>query len=142
MAFSITAGSTRPNTNCRIQRLPTSTTAPMTVASSAVIQISCRAAAQALCRSRRPRYWLTTTAPPVASAANTWISKTFTESTSEMPDTAASPTRDTIIVSAMPTVTASSCSTISGRISAHSARVENSGFACTLSIRFIPPVQK
>ena len=47
------------------------------------------------------------------------------ESTKETPDTAASPQLATITVSAMPMVTASSCSTTSGQIRRLSARFEN-----------------
>ncbi len=45
----------------------------------------------------------------------------FRESTSAMPETAASPTEVIITVSAMPTVMANSCSRISGMISCLSA---------------------
>ena len=57
-----------------------------------------------------------------------------------MPDTAASPAEDTITVSAMPTVTSKSCSTISGRISRQSDRAVNIGrsgaFHCTAGSPF------
>ena len=72
-------------------------------------------------------YWPATTAPPVASAAKTLISRIIMLSTSETPDTADSPTLATMMESAMPTSTASSCSTIRGRIKAVSARLVNSG---------------
>ena len=50
----------------------------------------------------------------------------FRLSTSEMPETAASPTLATIMVSAMPMVTASSCSITSGTISLRRPSFENS----------------
>lgn len=68
----------------------------------------------AFSRSLRPRYWEATTAPPVASAENILISSTLMESTREIPDTAASPQVETIMVSIMPMVTASNCSSMSG----------------------------
>ncbi len=49
------------------------------------------------------------------------MSRTFTWSTREMPETAASPTVETITVSAIPTVTSKSCSSTKGRISLQSA---------------------
>ena len=64
-----------------------------------------------------PRKCPETTAPPVARAENTLISKMLTVSTSETPETAASPAAETIIVSAIPTAIARICSMISGIIS-------------------------
>ena len=64
-----------------------------------------------------PRYWLVTTAPPVASAANTVMMSWLIISTSETPEMAASPTDETMTVSAMPTSTLSVCSIISGQSS-------------------------
>ena len=55
--------------------------------------------------------------PPVASAANAFCSSTFTASTKDTAETAASPTRATIMESARPTVMASSCSITIGIIS-------------------------
>lgn len=46
-------------------------------------------------------------------------------STNDTPDTAASPTFATIIESAIPTSTASNCSTISGMINAVNALLSN-----------------
>ena len=67
----MTAGSALPNTNVRMCPLKMSTGTAMATESSSIAYISWRAEVQALSRSRRPRYWLATTAPPVASAANT-----------------------------------------------------------------------
>ena len=53
-----------------------------------------------------PIYWEATTAPPVATAANTLIKSVLIISTSDTPEVAASPTLETIIVSTIPTVTA------------------------------------
>ena len=78
--------------------------------------------------SLAPKYWLTTTAPPVASAANSTMMRLLTISTKLTPEMAASPQRETIIVSAMPTVTSSSCSTSSGPVRTSRSRSENSGF--------------
>ena len=57
------------------------------------------------------------TAPPVARADRIWIIKIFRLSTRLTLDTAASPTPDTIRVSAMPMVTDKNCSASSGKIS-------------------------
>ena len=57
-------------------------------------------------------------APPVANAANMLIRSTITWSTSDTPDTAASPTLEIIIESAMPTSIARNCSIMRGMISA------------------------
>ena len=51
---------------------------------------------------------------------------------------AASPQRDTIMVSAMPTVTSSSCSTSSGPVSSSSSFCVNSGFRPPKSGFFVP----
>ena len=85
--------------------------------------------ADALARSRfcTPINCDDTTAPPVASAAKILISKMLIISTREIPDTAASPTDETMIVSTIPTVTASACSMMSGIISFLSAWFVNSG---------------
>ena len=72
-------------------------------------------------------YWLVTTAPPVASALMIWIIRVLKLSTRLTPDTAASPTEDTIKVSARPMVTLSACSAISGSSSATSACRGNRG---------------
>ena len=68
-----------------------------------------------------PRCWLVTTAPPVASAPNSVMI-----STSDTPEIAASPTDDTITVSAMPTRISSICSMMSGQSSVSSWRLVNS----------------
>ena len=65
--------------------------------------------------SLRPRYWLAMTAPPVASALSSWIISTLKESTRLTPETAASPTEETIRVSARPMEMLRACSATSGR---------------------------
>ena len=75
---------------------------------------SCFEASFALPLSRRPRYWATTTAPPVESAENIWMMSVLILSTSDTPDTTASPEVVTITVSAMPTVFSKNCSITSG----------------------------
>ena len=77
-------------------------------------QISCVAAWLAFSFSFLPRYCPATTAPPVASAAKTLIRSTMILSTKETPETAASPTFATIMLSAIPTSTDKSCSITSG----------------------------
>ena len=56
-------------------------------------------------------------APPVPKAAKIFITSVLMLSTSETPLITASPSEDTITVSAMPTDMASACSIISGIIS-------------------------
>ena len=84
------------------------------------------AAVRAFLCSCRPRYWETTTAPPVASAEKIWISRILMESTNDIPETAASPAEVTITVSAIPTAIARNCSTISGTMSLRSICREKS----------------
>ena len=86
-------------------------------------------AALALARlgSRWPMYWLATTAPPVASALSSWIISTLKESTRLTPETAASPTEETIRVSARPMEMLRACSATSGRKSEMSCWRLNSG---------------
>ena len=90
--------------------------------SSALSRMSWPELASAFFCSRAPRYWLTTTAPPVASAANSTMMRLLIISTRLTPEMAASPQRDPIMVSAMPTVTSSSCSTSSGPTSSNNSR--------------------
>jgi hypothetical protein len=74
-------------------------------------------------------YWLVTTAPPVASAVMIWIIRVLKLSTRLTPETAASPTDETIRVSARPMVTLRACSAMSGSSSATSCcRVNIGGF--------------
>ena len=63
-----------------------------------------------------PRYWDATTAPPVANAENRNTNRFDTESTSDTPDTAYSPTRATMMVSIIPIVTDRRVSTKRGMI--------------------------
>ena len=72
-------------------------------------------------------YWLVTTAPPVARALMIWIIRVLKLSTRLTPETAASPTDDTIRVSARPMVTLRACSAMSGSSSATSACRVKSG---------------
>ena len=113
----MTAASALPKRACRMSLLPGMQTATSPKETSVVTVKSCLAAAFALGWSSRPRYWDATIEPPVESAAKTLSSSRLIESTSETPETAASPTLDTMKVSAMPTVAASTCSMISGMIS-------------------------
>ena len=52
--------------------------------------------------------------PPAASAANTWITSTLIESTSDTAEIAADPTLLTIIVSAVPIIEFNNCSRTTG----------------------------
>ena len=87
----------------------------------------CAAAFLASFGSCRPMYWLVTTAPPVARALMIWIIRVLKLSTRLTPETAASPTEETISVSARPMVTLSACSAISGSSRAMSCCRVNSG---------------
>ena len=101
-------------------------------------RISCPALLLALFCSLAPRNWLTTTAPPVASAENSTMIRLLIMSTRLTPEMAASPQRDTIMVSAMPTVTARNCSTSSGQVSFNNCDWVNSGFRPPNSGAFSP----
>ena len=90
-----------------------------------VIKISWLADWQALSLLLCPRYWEDTTAPPVATAAKILINRVLTISTKDTPEVAASPAFDTIMVSTIPTDTASICSTIRGSISRFKSWLEN-----------------
>ena len=72
---------------------------------------------QASLRRFAPMNCEATTAPPVASAENSAISTLQNMSTSETPEIAASPSAETITVSAMPTKMLSVCSIRSGKSS-------------------------
>ena len=87
----------------------------------------CAAARLASFGSPRPMYWLVTTAPPVASALMIWIIRVLKLSTRLTPETAASPTDDTIRVSARPMDTLKACSAMSGSSRATSCWRVNSG---------------
>ena len=73
-------------------------------------------------------YWLVTTAPPVARAVMVWINRVLKVSTRLTPETAASPTEETIRVSARPMVTLRVCSATRGSSSAISCRRVKMGF--------------
>ena len=85
---------------------------------------SCVAALHADFSSFLPIYCPATTAPPVASAAKILMIRIIILSTSDTPDTAASPTFATIIESAIPTKTANNCSITKGPIRFASSRLE------------------
>ena len=107
---------------------PTTTTAATRTLKLDMMNRICAAAARAFFSSRWPMYWLATTAPPVASAVMIWIIRVLKVSTRLTPDTAASPTDDTMRVSARPMVTLRACSAISGSSSAVSCWRVNKGF--------------
>ena len=114
----------------------------ITTAQMVINHTSCSAAWQAFSFLCCPRYWPATTAPPVPNAANTLMSSTMILSTRDTPDTAASPTLATMMLSAIPTRTASICSMISGMMRAISARLSNRyGFfsVCSVLIFKISP---
>ena len=100
-------------------------------------QYSCAALWRAFCSSCRPIYWLAITAPPVASAETIWMIKMFRLSTSDTLDTAASPTPETISVSAIPMVTLKICSRNSGQIRVTSLRRSNRGAWVCMAISFL-----
>lgn len=106
-----------PKNRCSMGRLSRTTIRPISTPAKITVYNSCLAdlLASSLCLA--PRHWEVTTAPPVASAAMILNIRILIMSTSETPDTAASPTEEIIMVSAMPTVMASACSKISGMIS-------------------------
>ena len=89
-------------------------------------------------------YWLATTAPPVASAVMICIIRVLKVSTRLTPDTAASPTDDTMRVSARPMVTLRACSAMSGSSRAVSCWRVNKGFVSNfvLVIRSSAPPPK
>ena len=75
---------------------------------------TCLADSSARSLSLQPRYWLHRIVPPVAIEANRYITSLFMESTRETPDTAASPTLETMMVSTVPIRESITCSIISG----------------------------
>ena len=123
---------------------PTTTTAATRMLKLDMMNMICAAAARALFSSRWPMYWLATTAPPVASAVMICIIRVLKVSTRLTPDTAASPTDDTIRVSARPMVTLRACSAMSGSSRAVSCWRVNKGFVSNfvLVIRSSAPPPK
>ena len=113
-ALSITSDSIAPNNNLSMDLFPIIDTSIKPAAMTKATVISWVAALDALLGFWLPRYWDTTTAPPVATAANILISRLFIISTRETPDIAASPAYEIMTVSTMPTVMARICSMISG----------------------------
>ena len=100
----------------------------------------CAAEARAFFSSRWPMYWLATTAPPVASALMIWIIRVLNVSTRLTPETAASPTEETIRVSARPMVTLSACSAMRGSSRAVSCLRVNSGWELNFVDVMVPPM--
>ena len=78
--------------------------------------ISCFADSEAFSLSFRPRYWEHTTAPPVAKALKMNTKRFARLSTRETPETTASPSDATIMVSIIPIVTFRSVSISRGII--------------------------
>ena len=106
----------------RVSRQNAATPTP----SSALNATSCPALRAASSGRLAPRCWLVTTAPPVASAPNSVMMSGLIISTSDTPEIAASPTDETITVSAIPTRISSACSMISGQSSVSSWRLVKS----------------
>ena len=126
-ADSITAGSISPNSS-RMMGSPCQRQTPITASEiSSVETMTCPAVSRAFFSFCAPRNCAATTAPPVANAAKMLMMSVLMLSTSETPLIAASPSEETITVSAMPTVMVSVCSMISGRISFFSAPPVNRG---------------
>ena len=103
-----------PKIKASRERLPTSATIMIKTESKNVESSNWFAATEAFFASFFPRYWEQTTAPPVESAARSWMISVLIESTKDTPETAASPTAETMTTSAMPTKTARICSIIKG----------------------------
>ena len=137
-AACITSSAMVPNSSrsigARVSRQNTATPLP----SRALKPTSCPALRAASSGFLAPRYWLVTTAPPVASAPNTVMMSMLIISTSDTPEMAASPAEETIIVSAIPTSTFSACSMISGQSSVSSWRLEKIFSFCSGCIAAIP----
>ena len=133
-ANRITSASICPNTSRRIGRQKSSAAAITDTVLTASTVYSWAALLRAFSPSCRPRYWLPITAPPVASAARTWMISTLMLSTRLTLETAASPTPETIRVSAIPIVTLRICSSSIGRIRAVSAWRLNSGRLCEVCV--------
>ena len=123
--MSITSCSILPKNRFKINLCPAMTRREITMVIRALTQRSCFAERQASSRLDAPMNWLVTTAPPVARAARMLMMRLLNMSTRETPDTAASPTEEIIMVSAMPTVMARVCSRIRGMISFFKSLLEN-----------------
>ncbi len=118
----------RPKNSRSMGRLTSTVSAPSVTPAKITVYRSCTADLRASSLRLAPRNWEVTTAPPVASAAMMLNIRILIISTSETPETAASPTEEIIMVSAMPTVMASACSKISGMISFRKSLPENNCF--------------
>ena len=127
-AESITSWAMSPNSSRRMCSRRRRASAIRARAASSAAYSSCLAADRAFSGSRRPRYWATTTAPPVDRAEKILMIRMLILSTRDTPDTTDSPALVTIMVSAMPTVIRSSCSTTRGIMSRTRSWLENMGF--------------
>ena len=87
----MTSCSTSPNRRRRICRFSTREKIITIMEKTTEIIISCPADTLPLSLSRLPIYWLTTTAPPAASAENRKRKTVLNILTRDTPDTAASP---------------------------------------------------
>ena len=125
MLAAITSSSIEPNRKPMICRLKSSVSTMMQIAMKHVVMISCVAESRADFSFFAPRNCDATTAPPVEIAAKMLIRKLFIMSTSDTPDTLASPNDEIIIVSTEPTRQNSICSKASGMTRRHKSLSEN-----------------
>ena len=121
----MTSSSIVPNSSRSSGARNSMTSVEIISAIAVTTKYSCLEASHARSFFLAPSSCATTTAPPVASAEKMLMMSTLSISTSDTPETAASPTEETIIVSARPTVMASTCSITSGKISFLSAALGN-----------------
>ena len=113
----MTGGSTCPKSTPSSARLNSSTRTINATEMAETMYTSWLAERLAWSRCPAPMDWAQTTAPPVARAAKMLMMSTLIRSTSATEDTAASPAEETIMISAIPTMTARNCSMIRGTIS-------------------------
>ena len=118
----------------RIRCRPNSTTSATVQLNATMTSMIWPAVALAFLGSSWPMYWLVTTAPPVARADMIWIIRVLKVSTRLTPETAASPTEDTIRVSARPMVTLRACSATSGSSRATSCCRVKMGRDCAVCV--------
>ena len=138
LAFLKTSSSIDPKNRVIITLFNRITIRETTAVISREETISCMAERQASCFFPAPSNCEVTTAPPVASAASTDMTRLFTMSIRDTPDIAASPTFATIIISAMPTMMVRACSSIRGIISLCRSLLLNSFRSIQVSIsRFV-----
>ena len=121
----LTSGVTLPYRNLNIYGPNVNTIAP-TISPITAADITSWPAARSACPlCLEPIYWLITTDPPAAIAANTRIKTLLSCMTSETPDSASSPAWLIINVSATPTRRFRNCSTTMGIMIAASALLLN-----------------